>query len=89
MLKIPPKWILKRYAILWKKFGEKKFSFENAQEALNEDARVISLFLSELNKAGWIEKIEPHPDDARKRLYKLIPMKKGFERAIEQLSKSG
>ena len=89
MPEIPPKWILKRYVVLWKKFGVKKFSFEDAQEALNEDARIVSLFLSDLNKDGWIKKIEPHPDDARKRLYQLAPLKEGIEKAIYQLAEGG
>ena len=82
-----PKWVMQRYSKLWSKFGEKKFSYEDAEEALKEsDNRILSVFLSELKKAGWVA-IELDPVDSRKRLYKLINPKKAIEEEIKELSK--
>ena len=65
-----PKWVMRRYFKLRKEFHHKKFTFKEAQETLEDDSRIVSLFLSELKKAGWLI-TEPHPDDVRKRLYQL------------------
>ena len=66
-----PKWLMKRYSKLWKKFKEKEFSFEEALETLKEkDERVLSVILSDLKKAGWVV-LALSPTDARKRIYKL------------------
>jgi len=66
-----PKWIMKRYAKLWKAFASKDFSFEKAINALEEeDDRMIGLVLSELRKAGWIT-VKQDPNNPRKRLYQL------------------
>lgn len=75
---------MKRYLILWKKFGQEKFTFKEAQEILNEDARIVSLFLSELNKAGWLKSVELHPEDARMRIYQLKNYKKIFEEVVKK-----
>lgn len=77
-----PKWLTKRYSILWKKFGKKEFDFEKASKSLKEkDNRMVSIALSRLNKNGWIE-IKIHPKDSRKRIYKL----KSPAEAIEEIS---
>lgn len=65
-----PKWIMKAYSKLWTKFKNKEFNHEEASKTLNED-KMVSIILSELKKAGWLE-IRLHPQDSRKRLYKLI-----------------
>jgi len=66
-----PKWLMKRYAILWCKFNESEFDHEQACGAFEKDGELVSLFLSEMKKRGWLEvKINPH--DTRKRVYKLI-----------------
>ena len=66
-----PKWLTKRYAILWKKFKDKKFEFEEAKQALNEDNdKRLSVILSDFRKNGWLE-VELHPESSRKRVYKL------------------
>ena len=64
-----PKWIQKRYAILWNKFGEKEFTFQQALKVLN-DSSGINVFLSDLRKAGWM-KVTIVDEDTRKRTYKL------------------
>ena len=78
-----PKWIMKRYAKLWKAFGSKDFSFEKADKALEEeDNRIIGIILSELKKAGWLE-VKQDPDNSRKRLYQL---KKPNTAVLEMIS---
>ena len=83
---IAPSWLVKRYMKLWDKFEDKEFSFEEAQKALKEDNKFLSVVLSEMKKEGWLT-LELDPEDARKRLYKLLSleevMKKTAEKAIK------
>lgn len=67
-----PNWLLQRYAILFRKFREKEFTFNEAMKAIKEDDKVYaSMVLSELRKAGWLV-IKINPDDARRRIYTLV-----------------
>ncbi|KKW19086.1 MAG: hypothetical protein UY63_C0022G0005 [Parcubacteria group bacterium GW2011_GWA2_51_10] len=67
-----PNWVLQRYAILFRKYKDKEFTFKEAMTAIKEDDKVYaSMVLSELRKAGWLE-IKINPDDARRRIYTLI-----------------
>ena len=67
-----PKWIMERYAALYKKYKEGDFTFQEAMKTVKEDDKVyMSMVLSELRKSGWLE-IKINPDDARKRIYKLF-----------------
>ena len=81
-----PAWLVKRYMKLWDKFKDKDFSFEDAQKTLKEDNKFLSVVLSEMKKEGWLT-LELDPEDARKRLYKLLSleevMKKTAEKAIK------
>jgi len=71
MIQPLPKWIMKRYAKLWKSFGKKNFGFEKTISVLKEeDNRIIGIILSELKKAGWLT-VKQDPDNARKRIYQL------------------
>ena len=66
-----PKWIMKRYAKLWKSFSNKEFNFDKANEILKEkDSRVIGIILAELKKSGWVD-VKKDPDNGRRRLYRL------------------
>lgn len=66
-----PKWLMKRYSKLWKKFKETTFTFEQALTSLKEkDERILSVVLSDLKKYGWID-LTLDPKDGRKRIYKL------------------
>ncbi len=80
-----PSWLVKRYMKLWEKFEDKDFSFEDAQKTLKEDNKFLSVVLSEMKKEGWLT-LELDPEDARKRLYKLLSleevMKKTAEKAV-------
>jgi len=56
-----PKWILMRYAKLWRIFGTNYFNKKDAVEALTENnihlskrKALISVVLSDLKKAGWL-----------------------------------
>jgi len=72
-----PKWIQKRYAVLWKKFKEKEFTFEQAEKVLKDKAG-INVFFSDLRKAGWLE-VSLNSEDTRKRVYKLKSPEDGFK----------
>ncbi len=66
-----PRWELLKYAILWKKFGTKEFTNEQAITVLKEkDRHILSVFFSDLNKAGWV-RIDRDKNDKRKKIYVL------------------
>jgi len=64
-----PKWLMLRYSILWNRLTDSEFNRETAFQTLNCD-RMISLALSELRQAGWLE-VKLDPTDGRKRVYRL------------------
>jgi len=69
-----PKWLDKRYEILWEAFQSSPFRVEDAarvlKEKLEDSEEQINVILSELRKAGVL-KVEFDPIDARKRIYRL------------------
>jgi len=70
MVEPVPKWIMRRYASLWNKFKGRPFTHEDAVKTLKDKEQVVSVFLSDLKKAGWIE-VALSEDDTRIRFYKL------------------
>jgi len=67
--------------LLWKTFKEKEFDHDQAANILKEEKeRLVSVVLSDLKRHGWLT-ISLHPDDSRKRIYKL----KTPEKAIEEI----
>jgi type I restriction enzyme M protein len=82
MTKPLPKWIQTRYAILWNKFKDKEFTFEDAEKILKDKSGIL-VFFSDLRKAGWLE-VTLNFEDARKRIYRL----KSPEKAIEEMSRN-
>lgn len=67
-----PKWLQGRYALLLKEFKNKEFTFNLARNLLKMDQeKIVSITLSKLKKAGWLEIIRLDPNDSRKRYYKL------------------
>jgi len=64
-------WLLRRYAILWKKYRNKKIGFKDVTETLKEENnKRVTVILSELKKSGWIS-AEKSKDDKRKGVYQL------------------
>lgn len=78
MIKPIPRWLQERYAILWRKLGEKPFDADRAREILKDNEGSINVALSELRKLGWLS-TEFDPKDARKRIYRLTPLEEAFE----------
>ena len=69
-----PNWIEKRYALLWKAEGDKKFSFDDAVKVCKDDKKpIVSIALSEMRRAGWLS-AETNDKDTRKRFYTLVPI---------------
>lgn len=70
-----PKWLEKRYEILWEAFHSSPFRVEDAarvlKEKIDDSEEQINVILSELRKEGML-KVEFDPTDARKRIYQLI-----------------
>lgn len=65
------KWVMFRYAKMWKHFGSKQFSHKEAQDYLHEPKdTTLSLVIQELKRAGWVE-VALCNDDSRVRLYRL------------------
>ena len=65
-----PKWAMHRYAQLWRKFGSKEFTYEQASKVLGESDNLVSVTLSYLKKYNWLA-IKLHPLDSRKRIYQV------------------
>jgi len=76
-----PKWVMKVYADLWVMFEEKPFLFNNAVQELDIPKERMSVIISELNKAGWLD-VEINKKDTRKRKYFL----KKPDNIIKQMS---
>ncbi len=83
MVQSLPKWIMKRYSLLWTKFRDKKFNFEKAVNVLKENEKRIGVIFSDLKKYGWLE-VSLNSKDSRKKLYTL----KSPEEAIRGISKN-
>ena len=77
-----PKWLMQRYSLLWVKFKDEEFNHEQATKTLPDDGRMVSVILSEMRKAGWLE-MRLDPEDARRRLYKL----KSPEEVVKEIAK--
>lgn len=87
MAEIPPKWLMRRYLVIRSSFPkQKKFSFKEAQETLQDDSRIVNLCLSELRKLGWIES-EPDPKDSRRKQYYLKDMGKVYDEITKMVLK--
>lgn len=85
MTKSLPKWLENRYAVLWRKFREDHFSFEQAEKTLNEkDPKTLSVVLSDLRKFGWLTP-ELDPNTSRKRIYKLKPPEVALDEIAEHI----
>lgn len=66
-----PKWEMKKYAFLWKKFESKKFTNEQALKFLGEkDPHILSVLFYDLRKFEWVT-MEKDKVDKRKKWYIL------------------
>ena len=83
MTKHIPEWILRRYALLWRRLGEKEFTKETALKEIGKDS-AAAVVLSELRKSGWM-KIKINEDDARKNIYQLKDPKKAIMEIIKDI----
>ena len=85
MTKPIAKWLQERYALLLNKLGDKEFNFNIAKKILKKDqTKIVSIILSELKKAGWIEITKLDPKDSRKRYYKLNKLENIFINLINK-----
>ena len=69
MAKPLPKWVMKRYSILWIRFHTNEFSKDAAHEALDKE-KTVPIIISTLRKNGWL-KASLDEKDSRKRSYRL------------------
>lgn len=84
MPKTVPNWIEKRYAILWREKGDKKFDFKDAIEVTKDKKPIASIVLSELRRAGWL-KVEINEKDTCKKFYKLVPIDNYIKMKVKDL----
>lgn len=74
-------WVKQRYERLWSAFGDKKFTHDEALDALRKlegsvfDKSSLNVLFSELRKAGLLT-VEANVIDARKKIYTLKPPKR-------------
>ncbi|RKZ20906.1 SAM-dependent DNA methyltransferase, partial [bacterium] len=65
-----PRWLERRYGVLWEEIGEEEFRFEEAKrvllEQMEEDEEQVNAILNELKKRGVLE-VKADPEDARKK----------------------
>jgi len=73
-----PKWLMKRYSLLWIERQSKPFDYEEARKMLHTSPSLTSVILSELRKADWLG-VEIDPKDTRKRIYILTDPTKAIE----------
>lgn len=89
-----PKWVMKRYLLLNHQLGnkrDKEFTFKDVEAALkkiNDDSRIVTLFLAELRKAGWLVDAGISKEDARRRIYKLKNYEKVFDDYVAVMLKT-
>ncbi len=69
--------------MLWNTFRKKEFDHKEACDTLKDEEATVSLVLSDLKKAQWLE-VRINPQDSRKRVYKLISP----EEAVKGMGKS-
>lgn len=90
MVKLLPKWVMKRFLLLHDKVKNKKFDFEEAasilKKEIGDDKPIVSLILSDLRKAGWLE-IGINQQDARKREYSLKAPETVFREFLKEETK--
>jgi len=82
MVNALPKWVMVRYSKLWNEFKDKEFTFDKAVKVLKDKEAVVSVFLSDLRKAGWIQ-VNLSQKERRQRVYKL----KSPAEAIKDMNK--
>tara|TARA_Y100000310_G_C19984674_1_gene491385 strand:+ start:213 stop:464 length:252 start_codon:yes stop_codon:yes gene_type:complete len=76
-----PKWLMQRYALLWYKFKEKEFTYEEVCKLFNKDSENLRrALISHLRVNGWLS-VQLNTKDSRKREFKL----KSPEDAIEDM----
>lgn len=73
-----PKWLMKRYSVLWRETQGKPFNHDEARKVLHVSPGLTSVILSELRKAEWL-RLEIDPNDSRKRIYALTNPSKAVE----------
>lgn len=80
-----PKWVMKKYSIIWNKFQEKEFTYKNILSLFNkENINVIRTLIAQLRKSGWLS-VRLDSKDSRIRVYKL----KDPAEAIKEMGKDG
>lgn len=86
MIGLLPKWLTRRYLLLWSKFKDRGFGYNEAQKLLGDKDEVLSVALSNLKKAGYLT-IQIDPNDSRKRIYRLEEPEKMLNKTINEIKR--
>lgn len=81
-IQLLPTWMLRRHLLIWKQKKDTPITFKECKELLRDDAKVIAVFLSNLNRMGWID-VKKDSKDARRRLYIFHNPKIKIEKCLE------
>ena len=81
-----PKWLLIRYAKIWKEKKNAELKYDQIRDLLMEkDDRTLSVILSALRKYGWLE-TKLDPSDTRRRKYRLRDPNEVMEEILDELA---
>lgn len=85
MVEALPKWMMVRYAVLYRKFKKMTFNRQQARAAfkasgLKEEEKLSNVFFSQLQKKGWVTS-KKDSKDTRMKTFRLISP----EEAIKKL----
>lgn len=81
-IELLPTWMLRRHLKIWKEKGNKPITFNEVANLLPDDERVVAVFLSKLNKMGWVD-VKKDINDARRRLYVFHSPQVNIEKCME------
>jgi len=73
-----PRWVMRKYAQIWKIKRDSPFTLDEVADALKEDKKILLVFLSQLRRRGWLQ-AESNQDDARRKIYRLYSPERVLE----------
>lgn len=73
-----PKNLQNKISLLYNRYKNEKFSFQDAIETLGQNDRYTGQIISSLERAGWINK-KRHIVDKRKKIYQIKDFNEIFD----------
>lgn len=82
-----PKNLQKKISLLYYKYKNEKFTFQEAMDTLGQNNRYTGQILPSLEKAGWIDK-KRNSEDGRRRIYQIKDFNEVFCEMGQEVNKS-